>query len=82
MTYRASSSVRKVKSRIIQEAEHVTWDNIKMKLWEITPSVNFSVGSAEPLDSDIIALAHHEICFSELPCKLMIMSDLMFYFPH
>jgi hypothetical protein len=56
---------------------------MKMKLGEITPSINFSVRSAEPLGSDNTALAHHAICFSELPCKLMsFMSDLMFYIPH
>jgi len=35
-----------------------------MKLGEITPSINFSVSSAEPLGSDNTALAHHAICFS------------------
>jgi len=54
-----------------------------MKLGEITPSVNLSVRRAEPLGSDNVALAHHEVCFSELPCTLMsFMSDLMFHVPH
>jgi len=50
---------------------------------EKTPSINFSVSSAAPLGSDNIALAHHAIRFSKLPCKLMsFMSDLTFYVPH
>jgi len=54
-----------------------------MKLGEITPSVNFSVSRAEPLGSDNVALAHHAVCFSELPRKLMsFMSDLIFHIPH
>jgi hypothetical protein len=73
--YRASSTVRIVKSRTLHGAEHVTW--------ELTPSVNFSVRSAEPLGSDIIALVHHAICFSELPCKLMsFMNNHRFHVPH